>query len=188
MRSASRANASGRTFSATSRPSFASRARYTSPIPPAPMAPVISYGPSLLPALSTRSLLSLVISAGRSDAAKAPQLRPCRPRREARRLPRRPGEFPRRASFHIRESVRQVYPNPQASNSTDRKHISLTGMLSGNSELFQARSRLRGDRGQSPPSPFLDRTTNRELAARPQEDRVGRRFRAGQDMHGMSRA
>jgi hypothetical protein len=33
MHSPSRTNASGKTFSATSRPSFASRARYTSPIP-----------------------------------------------------------------------------------------------------------------------------------------------------------
>ncbi len=31
----------GRTLIATSRPSFVSVARYTSPIPPAPMAPVI---------------------------------------------------------------------------------------------------------------------------------------------------
>ncbi len=49
QRSASRANASGNTFSATSRPSFESRARYTSPIPPLPIAPVISYAPSFVP-------------------------------------------------------------------------------------------------------------------------------------------
>src|SRR6476619_1280465 len=56
-RSGSLANESGSTFSATSRLSFVSRARYTSPIPPAPSAPRISYGPRRAPAVSdTRSL------------------------------------------------------------------------------------------------------------------------------------
>ena len=45
MRSPSSVNASGRIFSATSRLSFVSRARYTSPMPPAPRAVRISYGP-----------------------------------------------------------------------------------------------------------------------------------------------
>src|SRR5262245_45022702 len=36
---------------ATSRPSRVSRARYTVPIPPAPMGATISYGPSLVPGL-----------------------------------------------------------------------------------------------------------------------------------------
>jgi len=45
IRSASDANASGRTFSATSRLSLLSRARYTSPIPPEPIADRTSYGP-----------------------------------------------------------------------------------------------------------------------------------------------
>jgi hypothetical protein len=35
----------GRIFSATSRSSFVSRARYTSPMPPAPILAVISCGP-----------------------------------------------------------------------------------------------------------------------------------------------
>ena len=35
----------GRTFIATSRRKFASRARYTSPIPPAPNLPRMRYGP-----------------------------------------------------------------------------------------------------------------------------------------------
>ncbi len=39
-RSGSAVNASGSTFSATSRSSFVSRARYTSPMPPAPSGPV----------------------------------------------------------------------------------------------------------------------------------------------------
>lgn len=41
-RSASAANSGGRTFSATSRPSAVSRARYTSPVPPAPIGPTTS--------------------------------------------------------------------------------------------------------------------------------------------------
>src|SRR5438132_12548147 len=39
----------GKTLIATSRPSRVSRARYTSPIPPAPSGPEISYGPSREP-------------------------------------------------------------------------------------------------------------------------------------------
>ncbi len=46
------ASASGSTLIATSRPSRVSRARYTSPIPPAPASDNISYGPSLAPAVS----------------------------------------------------------------------------------------------------------------------------------------
>src|SRR5215510_12944206 len=41
---------SGSTFSATSRPSLESLARYTSPIPPAPSGAITSYGPNRLPA------------------------------------------------------------------------------------------------------------------------------------------
>src|ERR1051326_29078 len=37
------------TLTATSRPNLVSRARYTSPIPPAPIRPRISYGPSFSP-------------------------------------------------------------------------------------------------------------------------------------------
>src|SRR5882762_210781 len=55
-RSGSSANVSGMTFNATSRPSFVSRARYTSPIPPAPRAERISYAPTRVPAF--RSMLS----------------------------------------------------------------------------------------------------------------------------------
>jgi hypothetical protein len=51
-RSESLANPSGRTLMATSRPSLVSRARYTSPMPPAPSGARISYGPSLVPAVS----------------------------------------------------------------------------------------------------------------------------------------
>ena len=40
----------GSTLMATSRPSRASRARYTSPIPPAPSGATISYGPRRVPA------------------------------------------------------------------------------------------------------------------------------------------
>src|SRR5262245_66596078 len=50
VRSASRANTSGRILIATSRPSRLSRARYTSPIPPAPREAVISYEPNRVPA------------------------------------------------------------------------------------------------------------------------------------------
>src|ERR1700691_2876281 len=51
-RSASRAIPLGRTLIATSRPSRVSRARYTSPMPPAPSGVRISYGPILVPAVS----------------------------------------------------------------------------------------------------------------------------------------
>jgi hypothetical protein len=50
IRSGSLAKESGSTFSATSRFSLVSFARYTSPIPPAPRAARISYGPSFEPA------------------------------------------------------------------------------------------------------------------------------------------
>ncbi len=53
-RSASSAKTSGRTLIATSRLSFVSRARYTSPIPPAPMAPRISYEPRRVPEVSIK--------------------------------------------------------------------------------------------------------------------------------------
>ena len=49
-RSGSCANVSGRILIATSRSSRVSRARYTSPMPPAPSADRISYGPSCAPA------------------------------------------------------------------------------------------------------------------------------------------
>ena len=42
----------GSTLIATSRPSLVSRARYTSPMPPAPIAAAISYGPSFAPGKS----------------------------------------------------------------------------------------------------------------------------------------
>ncbi len=48
-RSVSRAKDSGRIFKATSRPNRVSRARYTSPMPPAPSGATISYGPTLVP-------------------------------------------------------------------------------------------------------------------------------------------
>jgi hypothetical protein len=48
-RLASAVNSGGRSFSATSRPSLVSRARYTSPIPPAPSGATTSYGPSFVP-------------------------------------------------------------------------------------------------------------------------------------------
>jgi hypothetical protein len=48
-RSGSCAIASGSTLMATCRPRFGSVARYTSPMPPAPIWPVISYGPSRVP-------------------------------------------------------------------------------------------------------------------------------------------
>src|ERR1700693_3466777 len=50
-RSASDASSAGSTLIATSRRSLGSFARYTSPIPPAPMGARISYGPSREPAV-----------------------------------------------------------------------------------------------------------------------------------------
>src|SRR5215469_14799448 len=49
-RSGSWARAEGSTLIATSRSSLVSRARYTSPIPPAPIGARISYGPNFSPA------------------------------------------------------------------------------------------------------------------------------------------
>src|SRR5688572_15660384 len=51
-RSGSAADAVGRTLIATSRPSRESRARYTSPMPPAPSTESTSYGPSREPVVS----------------------------------------------------------------------------------------------------------------------------------------
>src|SRR5262245_63099910 len=51
-RSASCANARGSVLSATSRPSFVSCARKTSPMPPAPSDDTTSYGPSRVPGCS----------------------------------------------------------------------------------------------------------------------------------------
>src|SRR5262245_38931653 len=48
-RSASCEKDAGRTLIATSRPRRGSFARYTSPMPPAPRGPAISYGPSRVP-------------------------------------------------------------------------------------------------------------------------------------------
>src|SRR5713101_2876751 len=52
----------GRTLRATSRSRRVSRARYTSPMPPAPSGRWISYGPSLVPEFSTKPLVSHAIS------------------------------------------------------------------------------------------------------------------------------
>src|ERR1044071_251451 len=58
MYCASPASAAGRTLTATSRLSFPSRARYTSPIPPAPKGARISYGPKRSPVLNGIAVLS----------------------------------------------------------------------------------------------------------------------------------
>src|SRR6202034_2169000 len=52
LRSGSEERCAGRTLIATSRSSRVSRARYTSPIPPAPSKDWISYGPSFVPGVS----------------------------------------------------------------------------------------------------------------------------------------
>src|SRR5882724_2985542 len=52
LRSASEENCAGKILIATVRPRRVSRARYTSPIPPAPSGETISYGPSLAPRVS----------------------------------------------------------------------------------------------------------------------------------------
>ena len=49
------------TFSATSRLSFVSRARYTSPMPPAPRAERISYGPRRVPTGRAKCLLGCLL-------------------------------------------------------------------------------------------------------------------------------
>ena len=59
-RSASAANASGRILMATSRSSRVSRARYTSPIPPAPRAERISNGPSRVPEARATGALRII--------------------------------------------------------------------------------------------------------------------------------
>src|SRR5664279_2649079 len=59
----------GRTFTATVRSSRVSRARYTSPIPPAPRGPRTSYGPNLVPEarLMSYSRRQIVIEASRRE-------------------------------------------------------------------------------------------------------------------------
>src|SRR5436309_84169 len=52
LRAASEENCAGKILIATVRPRRVSRARYTSPIPPAPSGETISYGPSLAPRVS----------------------------------------------------------------------------------------------------------------------------------------
>src|SRR5208337_3063393 len=52
LRSGSEERCEGRTLMATFRPSRVSRARYTSPMPPAPNGDWISYGPSFVPEVS----------------------------------------------------------------------------------------------------------------------------------------
>src|SRR5689334_21866426 len=58
------ANSAGRTFTATSRPSRVSRARYTSPMPPAPIGATISYGPSFVPVASVMPVFPPLPSPG----------------------------------------------------------------------------------------------------------------------------
>src|SRR5215469_9493840 len=65
-REASRETSSGSTFSATSRARRESRARYTSPMPPAPSGPATSYGPMVVPSASvTNPWDGFYVSAGR---------------------------------------------------------------------------------------------------------------------------
>src|ERR1041385_3743076 len=66
-RSGSCVNVGGRTLMATSRPKRVSFARYTSPMPPAPMAPSTSYGPSFVPALKDISGLYQFLLNGCQD-------------------------------------------------------------------------------------------------------------------------
>ncbi len=54
---------------ATSRPSFESRARYTSPIPPAPRGDRISYGPRRVPDESAMKLAGFYPLARRARVA-----------------------------------------------------------------------------------------------------------------------
>src|SRR5713101_6078996 len=70
-RSASWAKDGGKIFTATSRRKRESRARYTSPIPPAPRRAKISYGPSFVPEISIGSLAALGISPAGSRFAYA---------------------------------------------------------------------------------------------------------------------
>ncbi len=53
-RSGSAATCEGSTFTATSRFSFVSVARYTSPIPPSPIWAVTSYGPRQVPGVRAK--------------------------------------------------------------------------------------------------------------------------------------
>src|SRR5882762_2468927 len=65
-RSLSEENAVGRILIATPRSKRASRARYTSPIPPAPSSSTISYGPSLVP--EVRAIAHAIIFPGKGLA------------------------------------------------------------------------------------------------------------------------
>src|SRR5580765_1379811 len=61
----------GRTLTATVRSSRVSRARYTSPIPPAPIAERISYGPNRMPAESVISAPEILRASRRSRRDRA---------------------------------------------------------------------------------------------------------------------
>ena len=85
MRSGSEDTAGCSALMATSRLSLVSRARYTSPIPPAPSAPVISYGPIRVPA--GRDIAAGVYAISRGRLALTPKRRD---RRDAYHSPARP--------------------------------------------------------------------------------------------------
>ena len=76
-RSASCANAEGSVLSATSRPSLVSRARKTSPIPPAPSDETISYSPSRVPGGSDMNRVNYIGVAGPELEDYCPSLKLC---------------------------------------------------------------------------------------------------------------
>src|SRR5713226_4431136 len=63
-------NCAAETLMATSRFKRGSLARYTSPMPPAPMGPRISYGPSLSPTDSGIGAMQLSLADQRADCAR----------------------------------------------------------------------------------------------------------------------
>src|SRR5678815_228787 len=73
--SGSAANASGSTLIATSRPSFVSRARYTSPMPPAPSGAPSSYWPNRVPGWIGMTRQHSSESIPRGGSAPAPDQR-----------------------------------------------------------------------------------------------------------------
>src|SRR5687768_5311790 len=77
--------AEGSTLTATSRPSRTSCARYTSPIPPAPRGPRITYGPSVVP--SSSAMDQVYVTADAIAGGDLPSLPPIG--RIASRLSRR---------------------------------------------------------------------------------------------------
>ncbi len=136
-RSGSPATSARSTLIATSRPRRVSRARYTSPIPPASRADTISYGPSLVRVVNIRSLFLPAAGLGISPAGsrcaharKTAQPRPSLLAREGRKAPRAPGESRPRTPRRTPELRTCSNEKLTQRHSSKRSHSPLTRTMS----------------------------------------------------------